>query len=305
MYLLNLVCVLKLSVSKKNNLTISIETQTLYDIMFFLFCGILLISFTNEFFKANYMSSIIEVQDLSKYYGKHLVYEKLNFDVKEGEFLSIIGPSGCGKTTLLKILGGLIEHSSGNISINGQPVKNALKARKLGFVFQNPVLLPWRISSSNIELPLEIQGINNSPKLSEELLKIVGLEGFENYYPGELSGGMQQRVAIARALAFKPLILMMDEPFGALDEITRNHMNLELLRIWKEEKASISTVIFVTHSIPQAVFLSDRILVLSAGPSKIEEIVDIDLPRPRTTEMKHSKSYIEFMEHLRKIIGED
>ena len=172
------------------------------------------------------MSSIIEVQDLSKYYGKHLVYEKLNFDVKEGEFLSIIGPSGCGKTTLLKILGGLIEHSSGNISINGQPVKNALKARKLGFVFQNPVLLPWRISSSNIELPLEIQGINNSPKLSEELLKIVGLEGFENYYPGELSGGMQQRVAIARALAFKPLILMMDEPFGALDEITRNHMNL-------------------------------------------------------------------------------
>ena len=136
-------------------------------------------------------------------------------------------------------------------------------------------------------------------------MKIVGLEGFENYYPGELSGGMQQRVAIARALAFKPLILMMDEPFGALDEITRNHMNLELLRIWKEEKASISTVIFVTHSIPEAVFLSDRILVLSAGPSKIEEIVDIDLPRPRTTEMKHSKSYIEFMEHLRKIIGED
>lgn len=305
MYLLNLVCVLKLSVSKKNNLTISIETQTLYDIMFFLFCGILLISFTNEFFKANYMSSIIEVQDLSKYYGKHLVYEKLNFDVKEGEFLSIIGPSGCGKTTLLKILGGLIEHSSGNISINGQPVKNALKARELGFVFQNPVLLPWRISSSNIELPLEIQGINNSPKLSDELLKIVGLEGFEKYYPGELSGGMQQRVAIARALAFKPLILMMDEPFGALDEITRSHMNLELLRIWKEEKASISTVIFVTHSIPEAVFLSDRILVLSAGPSKIEEIVDIDLPRPRKTEMKHSKRYIEFMEHLRKIIGED
>jgi NitT/TauT family transport system ATP-binding protein len=251
------------------------------------------------------MSSIIEVQDLSKYYGKHLVYEKLNFDVKEGEFLSIIGPSGCGKTTLLKILGGLIEHSSGNISINGQPVKNALKARKLGFVFQNPVLLPWRISSSNIELPLEIQGINNSPKLSDEMLKIVGLEGFENYYPGELSGGMQQRVAIARALAFKPLILMMDEPFGALDEITRNHMNLELLRIWKEEKASISTVIFVTHSIPEAVFLSDRILVLSAGPAKIEEIVDIDLPRPRKTEIKHSKRYLEFMEHLRKIIGED
>lgn len=253
----------------------------------------------------NDMSSIIEVQNLSKSFAKHPVYKKLDFDVKEGEFLSIIGPSGCGKTTLLRILGGLIEPSSGNVSINGEPVKNALKARKLGFVFQNPVLLPWRVSSGNVELPLEILGIKKSSKLSEELLKVVGLEGFENYYPGELSGGMQQRVAIARALAFKPLILMADEPFGALDEITRNHMNLELLRIWKEEKSSISTVIFVTHSIPEAIFLSDRIIVLSPGPSKIDEIVEIDLPRPRTSETKLSKRYLEYIEHLRKLIGED
>jgi NitT/TauT family transport system ATP-binding protein len=251
------------------------------------------------------LRSIVEVSELRKHYGKLVVYEGLNFDIKEGEFLSIIGPSGCGKTTLLKILGGLIEPTSGEVKVHGQPVKTALESRELGFVFQNPVLLPWRTSVSNVALPSEIVGLKDSKASPKELLRIVGLEAFENSYPNELSGGMAQRVAIARALAFEPSLLLMDEPFGALDEITRNRMNLELLRIWKEGKTSISTVIFVTHSIPEAVFLSDRVIVLSSRPTRIQEIVHIDLARPRKTEMKDSGRYRELIEHVRKIIGED
>jgi NitT/TauT family transport system ATP-binding protein len=251
------------------------------------------------------MSTLVQVKELSKYFGKLVVYEELNFEVREEEFVSIIGPSGCGKTTLLRILGGLIQPTTGEVRIRGKPVKAALEARELGFVFQNPVLLPWRTAENNVGLPLEIVGSKDSAAIPRELLKIVGLEGFENALPKELSGGMAQRVAIARALAFKPSILFMDEPFGALDEITRNRMNLELLRIWKEERASISSIIFVTHSIPEAVFLSDRVIVLSTRPARIEESVTIDLPRPRTTAMKNSEKYIYFVDHLRKIIGED
>ena len=248
---------------------------------------------------------IVDIRDVSKYYEKLHVLNKINFDIKEGEFISIIGPSGCGKTTLLKIIGGLIKPTSGDLTVRGGPVKIALERREFGFVFQNPILLPWRNAIKNVELPLEIIGHENSQKLPKKLLQIVGLEGFENSYPKELSGGMQQRVAIARALTFEPSILLMDEPFGALDEITRNKMNLELLRIWKEEKTTISTVIFITHSIPEAVFLSDRVIVLSKRPAKIDKIIDIDLPRPRKSEMKHSKKYVELIECLRKILKED
>jgi len=251
------------------------------------------------------MNPIIEVKNLAKSYEKLRVLDKLNFDVKDGEFISIIGPSGCGKTTLLKILGGLIPTTSGDVSVKGGPVKIALERREFGFVFQNPVLLPWRTSLENAKLPLEILGNNSSHGLSNKLLKLVGLEGFENSYPKELSGGMQQRVAIARALTFEPSILLMDEPFGSLDEITRDKMNLELLRIWKEEKTTISTIIFVTHSIPEAVFLSDRIVVLSKRPAEIEKIIEIDLPRPRKTEIKYSKKYMELIECLRKLLQED
>lgn len=251
------------------------------------------------------IKEIVNAKDVSKHYEKLHVLNKINFDVKEGEFLSIIGPSGCGKTTLLKIIGGLIKPTTGDLMVRGGPVKIALERREFGFVFQNPILLPWRNTIKNVELPLEIIGHENSKKLPKKLLQIVGLEGFENSYPKELSGGMQQRVAIARALTFEPSILLMDEPFGALDEITRNKMNLELLRIWKEEKTTISTVIFVTHSIPEAVFLSDRVIVLSKRPAKIDKIIDIDLPRPRKSEMKHSKKYIELVECLRKILKED
>ncbi len=251
------------------------------------------------------MDPIIKIKNLTKNYGKLCVLDNLNFDVKKVEFISIIGPSGCGKTTLLKIIGGLIPATSGNIIVKDRPVKIALEKRELGFVFQNPVLLPWRTSLENTKLPLEILGNNSIQGLSNKLFKIVGLEGFENSYPKELSGGMQQRVSIARALTFEPSILLMDEPFGSLDEITRDKMNLELLRIWKKEKTTISTIIFVTHSIPEAVFLSDRIIVLSKRPAKIEKIIDVDLPRPRKTKIKYSKKYIELIECLRKILKED
>lgn len=251
------------------------------------------------------MNEILELKEVIKYYDSLPVLDKISFRAQEGEFVSLIGPSGCGKTTLLKIIGGLIEPSEGEIKIDGKPAGAALKRRQFGFVFQEPVLLPWRNVIKNIELPLEILGNKNSKSLSKDLLKVVGLEGFENYYPNQLSGGMQQRTAIARALVFEPRILLMDEPFGALDEIIRNYMGLELLRIWQAEKTKTSTVIFVTHSIPEAVFLSDRVIVISKRPAKIEKIIDIDLLRPRTTEMKSSKKYIELIECLRKVLKAD
>lgn len=245
------------------------------------------------------MNPLLELQEISKDYGDLPVLNKLTFQVFKGEFISIIGPSGCGKTTLLKIIDGLIEPSKGKVLLKE---KIASKQRQFGFVFQNPVLLPWRNIKQNVELPLEIINEKKSSNSTKNLLKIVGLDGFENYYPNQLSGGMQQRVAIARALIFEPPILLMDEPFGSLDEITRSQMNLELLRIWQTETIATSTIIFVTHSIPEAVFLSDRIIVLSKRPAKIEEIINIDLPRPRNTQTKSSKRYLELVECLRKTL---
>ncbi len=252
------------------------------------------------------MNKIIKVNDLSKYYHQLQVLDTICFDVLEGEFISIIGPSGCGKTTLLKIMGGLIIPTTGEAVIRDNQATLALERREIGFVFQNPNLLPWRNTLKNVELPSEIIGKNslhlNKPR---QLLELVGLKGFENAYPKELSGGMQQRVAIARTLAFKPSILLLDEPFGSLDEITRNKMNLELLRIWKEEKTELSAIVFVTHSIPESVFLSDKVIVLSKRPAKIERIVNIDLPRPRESEVKKSKKYVEYVECIRRILKED
>lgn len=248
------------------------------------------------------MNEILEVKELTKYYNNLHVLDRINFRVSEGEFVSIIGPSGCGKTTLLKIISGLIKPTKGNIEFKDKPTGFAANKGRFGFVFQNPVLLPWRNIIKNVELPLEILEKKNPKKSSKDLLKLVGLKGFESYYPNQLSGGMQQRAAIARALIFDPPILLMDEPFGALDEIIRNYMGLELLRIWQTEKNKTSTVIFVTHSIPEAVFLSDRIIILSKRPAKIEKIIDIDLPRPRTTEIKSSKKYIDLIECLRKVL---
>ena len=223
---------------------------------------------------------IIKVKNVSKFYSNLHVLDKINFKVKNKEFVSIIGHSGCGKTTLLKIIGGLLQPDEGTVLIENLPNQLALEKGKIGFVFQNPVLLPWRTVLKNIELPLEIKNVKNKIS-SRKLIKIIKLEGFENFYPFQLSGGMQQRVAIARALIFKPSILLMDEPFGSLDELTREELGLELLRLWERENSNLSTIIFVTHSIPEAVFLSDKVIVLSGRPAKVSKIIKINLPRPR------------------------
>jgi len=251
------------------------------------------------------MKPIVEVKKITKYYNSLHVLDEIDFNINYEKFISIIGPSGCGKTTLLKIISGLIKPTKGEIIIKENSVETSLKRRKLGLVFQSPVLLPWRNALKNVELPLEILNYKSSQNSPKKLLEVVGLKNFENFYPNELSGGMQQRVAIARALTFEPSVLLMDEPFGALDEITRDEMNLELLRILEEERSTISTVIFVTHSIPEAVFLSDKIIVLSERPARIEKIIDVDLPRPRISEIKYSKKYIELIKCVKKLLKKD
>jgi NitT/TauT family transport system ATP-binding protein len=251
------------------------------------------------------MEQVVTASNITKFYSQCHVLDSISFHVRQGEFVSVVGPSGCGKTTLLKIIGGLAYPSEGGVYVNGMSAITAREKGKIGFVFQSPVLLPWRNVLKNVELPLEITGSKNPHEVSKRLLKIVGLDTFENSYPNELSGGMQQRVAIARALTSDPSLLLMDEPFGALDELTRDRMNLELLRIWKEEKTMISSVVFVTHSIPEAVFLSDRIIVMSERPASLKGIVRVNLPRPRHTKMKYSKKYIRLVECIRKMLKED
>lgn len=251
------------------------------------------------------MGAIISLKKVEKYFDNLHVLQNVTFDVEEREFVSVIGPSGCGKTTLLKIIGGLTKFSNGTLAVKDGPVEIAKQRREFGFVFQKPVLLPWRNVLENTQLPLEILARDNSTEIPTNLLKLVGLEGFEKFYPNELSGGMQQRVAIARALSFEPSILLMDEPFGALDEITRDRMNFELLGIWKKEKSTISSVVFVTHSVPEAVFMSDKVIVLSSRPGSVQQIIDIDLTRPRKTEMKYSKKYLELIQCIRQALKEE
>jgi len=220
-----------------------------------------------------------------------------SFAIREGEFVTVVGPSGCGKSTLLKILAGILRRSSGEVTLRSRPVDGP--SRDVGVVFQAPVLLPWRNVLQNVMLPVEIQG---RPRAEYEIraysyLKLVGLEGFERKYPGELSGGMQQRVGISRALVHEPALLLMDEPFGALDAMTREAMNLELLRIWKESR---KTVLLVTHSIPEAVFLADRVIVMTPRPGRIREIIEVDLPRPRTLEMINSAPFGRYVAAIRR-----
>ncbi len=229
---------------------------------------------------------IIAVRRLSKSYGSGnapvAALDDIDFAVAEGEFVAIIGPSGCGKSTLLKILAGLHPATSGEAWLAGTPI--AGPRRDIGVVFQSPVLFPWRTVLDNVLVPLEVQRLPRDPgrERALRLLSLVGLAGFERRYPWELSGGMQQRVAIVRALIHEPAMLLMDEPFGALDALTREQMNLELQRIWLERR---KTVVFITHSIPEAVFLADRVLVMTPRPGRIAEAVSVSLPRPRPLEI--------------------
>ena len=230
--------------------------------------------------------------------GVQTALEGIDLEIRANEFVSLLGPSGCGKTTLLRIIGGLIEPSGGEVEIDGDSVRSALRARKFGFVFQDATLLPWRTVADNAALLLDVTGRQDDRDVVGSLLETVGLEGFEGHYPSQLSGGMRQRVALARALALSPEILLMDEPFAALDAITRDRMGDELLRIWDGSRS----VVFVTHSIPEAVLLSDRVVVMSARPGRIVADVTIDLPRPRGDDVRTSPVYLEYQAQLRGYI---
>jgi NitT/TauT family transport system ATP-binding protein len=231
--------------------------------------------------------SVIEINELSKHYatrtGENVVaLDNVDLTVADGEFVSVVGPSGCGKTTLLKIVAGLLSRTHGEVQLRGTPVDAPRK--DIGIVFQHAVLMPWRTVLQNALLPVEVQKLDKSRfrKRAHELLELVGLGGFEDKYPFELSGGMQQRNSIVRALVTDPALLLMDEPFGALDAMTREQMNVELLRIWEESR---KTVVFITHSIPEAVFLADRVVVMTPRPGRIAAIHDVPLPRPRTLDL--------------------
>ncbi|HET9904554.1 MAG TPA: ABC transporter ATP-binding protein [Xanthobacteraceae bacterium] len=223
----------------------------------------------------------------------------ISLAVADGEFVTVVGPSGCGKSTLLKIIAGLLSATRGQVLLAGTPVDRPRK--DIGIVFQNPVLLPWRTVLDNVMLPAEVQGLPmaQARRRAQELLQMVGLGGFENKYPMELSGGMQQRAAISRALVHDPNILLMDEPFGALDAMTREQMNLDLQRIWLEAG---KTVILITHSIPEAVFLGDRVIVMSARPGKIARVVDVDIPRPRSIDVMGEAEFGRTTSEIRRLL---
>jgi len=227
--------------------------------------------------------------------------EAIDLDIRRGEFVSLIGPSGCGKSTLLRIIGDLIRPTRGEVVVNGKPADRARRDRDYGMVFQAPVLFEWRTVEENVKLPLEVQGTGSAQRTARarEMLDLVELGDFLKHYPYQLSGGMQQRVAIARALAFEPAILLMDEPFGALDEMTRERMNSEVLRIWEQTG---TTIVFVTHSIPEAVFLSSRVVVMSARPGRIVRVIDVDLPRPRNEDSRESRRYFELVTEVREAL---
>jgi NitT/TauT family transport system ATP-binding protein len=215
--------------------------------------------------------------------------DRVDLDIRAQEFVAIVGPSGCGKSTLLKVVADLLAPSAGAVFVDGKPPKMARANQQIGFIFQDSVLLPWKTVRKNVGFLTEVSRGRGSISQDtvDDLLSLVGLRGFEDRYPVELSGGMRQRVALARALALDPLILLMDEPFGALDEITRERLNAELLRIWSERR---KTVLFVTHSISEAVFLSDRVVLLSPRPGRIAQIFEVPLPRPRRPDLRYSEA---------------
>jgi NitT/TauT family transport system ATP-binding protein len=226
---------------------------------------------------------------------------EIDLEISSGDFVSLIGPSGCGKSTLLRLIGDLTQPTSGELRVNGKVPHQARLDRDYGIVFQSATLLDWRTVRRNVELPLEILDVaaDERTRRAEEMLRLVQLEQFEDHHPWQLSGGMQQRVAIARALAPHPSLLLMDEPFGALDEMTRELLQQEVLRIWRETD---TTVVFVTHSIPEAVFLSTRVVVMSSRPGRISAHVDIDLPYPRNEDTRESRAYYEKITEVREAL---
>jgi NitT/TauT family transport system ATP-binding protein len=252
------------------------------------------------------MGQLIEGSHIDKVYatatGPLIALTDVSFGIEEGEFVSLVGPSGCGKSTLLSILGGLEQKTDGELVLAGQ--HHDQPRRDIGMMFQTSVLFPWRTIRQNVRLPGEVLGLDKKQQAerADELLDMVGLNGFGDRYPSELSGGMRQRVALARLLAHDPRVLLMDEPFGALDEFTRETMNIELLRIW--EKTG-KTVVFVTHNIGEAVFLSDRIFVMTPRPGRLEGIVEVDLPRPRKTEVMREQRYADLVFDIRRMLGVD
>jgi NitT/TauT family transport system ATP-binding protein len=237
-------------------------------------------------------TSLIECRRLNKIYegrtGSVTALQDLDFEVSQGELVTIVGPSGCGKSTLIRLIAGLIPKTSGEIQVNGRSVDEA--DADIGFVFQQATLLPWRSVFENVMLTAEIYGLSKAQASQRtlDLLHLTGLDGFEKAYPHELSGGMQQRVALARALLNDPPILLMDEPFGALDALTRDRMQFVLLRIWKETK---TTILFITHSIPEAILLAERVIVMTARPGKVLDILPVDLDQPRTLKTKSEDTF--------------
>jgi NitT/TauT family transport system ATP-binding protein len=250
------------------------------------------------------LANLIEYDAVGKTYNSGddevIALAEISFHVSEGEFVTVVGRSGCGKSTLLKITSGLLPATAGTVRVAGTLVRGPLT--NIGVVFQAPVLLAWRKALDNVLLQIEARGLAVAAyrKRALELLELTGLRGFEGKYPNELSGGMQQRVSISRALIHDPPLLLMDEPFGALDAITRDEMNLELLRIWQEAK---KTLLFITHSIPEAVFLADRVVVMTPRPGKVAEIIPIDLPRPRVTAFRDDPKFIAYVRKIRERLG--
>jgi NitT/TauT family transport system ATP-binding protein len=249
--------------------------------------------------------SFIQLSGVKKVYRtrgeEFLAVSEATFNVEQGELVSLVGPSGCGKTTLLKILAGLHGHDAGVVRI-GSKSQPFNPAKDIGMVFQQPLLLKWRRIIDNVMLPAEILGLpqETARKRAYDLLALVGLKGHEDKYPYELSGGMQQRASIARALVHDPKLILMDEPFGALDALTREKMNLELLRIWEESK---KTIIFVTHGITEAVFLGTRVVVLTAGPAKMADNFQVDIPMPRTLDMRNTEKFGDYTRRIYRLLG--
>jgi len=248
--------------------------------------------------------SILTASKIHKIYrtpGRELLaLEDISFSVEASEFVTLVGPSGCGKSTLLKIVGGLVERTAGEVIFKREPVLGP--RRDIGMMFQTPVLFDWRTTLENVLLPTEVLGLDpaTSRGRARSMLKMVGLDGFEDSYPSQLSGGMQQRVSLSRVLVYEPDLLLMDEPFGALDEFTRERLNLEIQRIWMQHR---KTILFVTHNIAEAVFLSDQVLVMTPRPGRLARVVRVPFPRPRAIRLMKSPEFASLVFEIREILG--